>query len=216
MRPIKILIVDDYAVVRNGLRALIETTSDMQVIGEAGDAEVAVTLARKQKPDVILLDVAPLPEGLSLLQALSANQPRARILILTNFGEEDMVIAALRAGAHGYLLKEAVLTDVLTAIHDVHSGRLVLHPSFTPLLTRAIIAMSPLTEPEGDTPLTVRELNVLRLVARGLADATIAELLDTEERVVRQHLTRILHKLHLENRTQAALYALRNNLAALD
>jgi len=217
-RIIGILIVDDYAVVRQGLRALIDTTPDIQVVGEAADGLTAVHQANILHPDIIIMDlVLPGLDGIEAIAAIKQADAEARILVLSNFSDEPRVLAALRAGAQGYLLKDAILTDVLTAIREVFAGKLTLHPSINHILMRA---MQQAPEPEGKsavTPtLTNREQDVLQLVAKGLTNQTIADQLQIDERTVRIHVSHILQKLGLENRTQAALYALRHGFASLD
>lgn len=217
-RIIGILIVDDYAVVRQGLRALIDTTHDIQVVGEAADGLTAVQQANTLNPDIIIMDlVLPGLDGIEAIAAIKQADAQARILVLTNFSDEPRVLAALRAGAQGYLLKDAILTDVLTAIREVFAGKLTLHPSINHILMRA---MQQTPEPEEKTAvtptLTNREQDVLQLVAKGFTNQMIADHLQIDERTVRIHVSHILQKLGLENRTQAALYALRHGFASLD
>lgn len=218
MKTIGILIVDDYAVVRQGLRALIDTAPDMQVVGEAADGLTAVQQANTLHPDVIIMDLLlPRLGGIEAITAIRQTDALARVLVLTNFGDEPRVMAALRAGAQGYLLKDAVLTDVITAIREVYAGKLMLHPSINHVLMRA---MQQLPETEGKTAvppnLTNREQDVLQLVAKGFTNQAIADHLQIDERTVRIHVSHILQKLSLENRTQAALYALRHGFATLE
>jgi NarL family two-component system response regulator LiaR len=217
-KTIGILIVDDYAVVRQGLRALIDTTPDIYVVGEAADGLSAVHQANTLRPDITIMDLMlPGLDGIEAIAAIKRANAQARILVLTNFGDEPRVLAALRAGAQGYLLKDAVLTDVLTAIREVYAGRLTLHPSINHILMRA---MQQTQEPEvktaGTPALTNREQDVLQLVAKGLTNQMIADQLQIDERTVRIHVSHILQKLGLENRTQATLYALRHGFATLD
>ena len=217
-KTIGILIVDDYAVVRQGLRALIDTAPDMQVVGEAADGLTAVQQANSLRPDVIIMDLMlPRLDGIEAIIAIRQDNNQARVLVLTNFGDEPRVLAALRAGAQGYLLKDAVLTDVITAIREVNVGKLTLHPSINHIL---MLAMQQMPEVEVKTAvsptLTNREKDVLQLVAQGLTNQTIADQLQIDERTVRIHVSHILQKLSLENRTQAALYALRHGFATLE
>ena len=219
-QPIGILIVDDYAVVRQGLRALIDTAPDMQVVGEAADGLTAVQQAKHLQPNVIIMDLMlPRLSGIEAIAALRQAGSQAQVLVLTNFSDEPRVLAALRAGAQGYLLKDAVLTDVIAAIRAVHAGKLTLHPSINHVLMRAMQQIT--EEVEGKTAvspptLTNREQDVLQLVAKGFPNQTIADHLQIDERTVRIHVSHILQKLSLENRTQAALYALRNGFATLE
>lgn len=140
-KTIQILVVDNYTVVRQGLQALIDTAPDMVVVGEATNGHMAIQQARSLHPDVVVMElVMPGLDGIETIKAIREERPEARILVLTNFGEEQRVVAALSAGAGGYLLKDAVLTDVIEAIRDVHHGKLTLHPSITEVLLHAVQA----------------------------------------------------------------------------
>lgn len=216
-KMIDILIVDDYAVVRQGLRALIDTTSDIQVVGEAADGVTAVDQARTLHPDIIIMDlVMPRLGGIEAIAAIKQADTETRILVLTNFSDEPRVLAALRAGAQGYLLKDAMLTDVLTAIRDVYAGKLTLHPSVNHVLMRSVQAPETEVKTAVIANLTNREQEVLQFVAKGYSNQMIAGKLQIDERTVRIHVSHVLQKLALENRTQAALYALRHGLAKLE
>lgn len=213
--PIKILIVDDYAVVRAGLRALIELESDMVVVGEAHGGITAVSQIQALLPDVVIMDlVMPEGDGLTAVHTIRQEKLPTRILILTDFNDEDHIMSAMSENVDGYLLKDAASDGVIDAIRSVYRGKIVLHPAIAQIV---LFAAEKTIHQQKTTPrtLTPRETDVLRLVAKGFTNQTIGENLGIDERTVRLHVTHILHKLQLENRTQAALYALRHGLATL-
>ena len=212
--PIRILIADDHAVVREGLRALIEAKPDMELVGEAEDGVEAVLMARSLKPDVILLDLLmPRMDGIEAIGEIKQENPHARILILTSFAADDKVFPAIKAGALGYLLKDSSSQALIQAIREVYQGESSLHPTIARKLIREILR--PSTAAPAENLLTEREVAVLKLIARGLSNQEIAETLVISERTVSSHVSNILEKLHLANRTQAAVYALREGLASL-
>jgi NarL family two-component system response regulator LiaR len=228
---IKVLIVDDHAVVRQGLRTFLELqgapSSDdvsalpIEVVGEAANGVQAVDLARRFQPDVVLLDlVMPEMDGIQATPRIVECSPRSRVIILTSFGEEDKVIPAIRAGAQGYLLKDIPPDELVRAIRAAYLGQVQLHPEVARKLMSAVAAKE---EPPASGPhqaavdeLTGRELEVLGLIARGFNNRDIAEHLVISEKTVKTHVSSILGKLHLEDRTQAAIYALRHGLAPDD
>jgi NarL family two-component system response regulator LiaR len=213
---IHILIADDHAIVREGLRALIDTEPGMELVGEAADGVEAVLRARSLQPDVILLDlVMPRKDGIEAIGEIKQENPEARILVLTSFAEDDKVFPAIKAGALGYLLKDSSPQELLQAIREVYRGESSLHPTIARKVIGELNRPSENLLPTEE-PLTEREVEVLSLVARGLSNQEIADRLVVSERTVRTHVSNILGKLHLANRTQAALYAVREGLAGLD
>lgn len=212
MDTIRILIAEDHPIVREGLRTLITSEPGMELVGEAADGVEAVDQARALHPDVILMDLMmPRKSGLEAITEIKAFQPEAPILVLTSFAEEDKVFPAIRAGALGYLLKDSSPEQLLRAIRDVHRGEPSLHPTIALKMIRELDR--PSDQERSESPLTVREVEVLRLVAQGLTNQEIADRLIVSEWTVRTHVRNILGKLHLANRTQATLYALREGLA---
>jgi two-component system, NarL family, response regulator LiaR len=225
---IRVLIVDDHAIVREGLRALIEGKPDLDVAGEAANGEEGVQKAKALAPDVILMDlVMPVKDGIAAIREIIAANSAARILVLTSFADDEQVFAAVRGGALGYLLKDSSPAELVDAIHSVYHGQ----PSLTPSVARKLlIGSQQLNGAEVDrvqrlasetvntqpTQLTDREIEVLRLVAKGLSNNDIANLMVVGEGTIRFHVSNILSKLQLENRTQAVLYALRTGLAKLE
>ena len=209
---IRILIADDHPVVREGLQGLLSLKPDFEVIGTAEDGEEAVLQANLLKPDVILMDLEmPRKNGLEAIKEIKANQPEIKILVLTSFTEDKKIFAALDAGALGCLLKDSSPQELIRAIRDVHQGQLTLHP------TVARKMLHEKEKPESpDSLLTDREIEVLQLVAQGLDNHEIADTLIVALPTVRSHVSNILNKLGLSNRTQAVLYALRHNIASLD
>ena len=212
---IRVLIVDDHTVVREGLRALIDAQPDMTLVGEAADGVEAVQKAGELAPDVVLMDlVMPRKDGIEATGEIQQAQPDARVLVLTSFAEDDKVFPAIKAGAMGYLLKDASPLELLDGIREVYRGEPTMHPTVARKLMREIQQPSEL--PPTPDPLSEREAEVLSLVARGLSNQEIADRLYISEKTVRTHVSNLLGKLHLANRTQAALYALREGLIDLD
>lgn len=212
---IRIIIVDDHAIVRKGIRALLSDVEDIEIIGEATDGQEAVDLARALQPDVILMDlVMPKMDGIEATAKIKAIQPDVRILALTSFAMDSKVFPAIKAGALGYFLKDSDPDDLVVAIRMVYRGEPSLHPE----IARKVL--NEISHPEHSSvtldPLTEREHEVLCLVAKGLSNQEIADQLIITETTVRTHVTHILRKLHLANRVQAALYALREGMVPLD
>ena len=211
---IRILITDDHVVVRKGIQALLSTEPDIDVIGEAENGQQAVLEAERLRPDVILMDlVMPEMDGVEAIRRITRQQPEAHILVLTSFAADDKVFPAIKAGALGYLLKDSGAKELVQAIHQVYRGEPSLHPTIARKVLQEL--SHPTEQPPTPDPLTEREVEVLRLVARGQSNQQIAEQLVISEATVRTHVSNILSKLHLASRTQAALYALREGLASL-
>ncbi len=213
-KTIRVLVVDDHAIVRKGVVALMATEASIQVVGEAGNGVDALAQAQALRPDVILMDlVMPELDGIEAIRQITSAQLGARILVLTSFAADDKVFPALKAGALGYLLKDSNPDDLIEAIRQVYRGESWLHPA----VARKVL--SELAHPGHSDhlePLTDRETEVLCLVAEGLSNREIAERLVLSEATVRTHVSSLLSKLHLASRTQAALYALREGLASLN
>jgi len=211
---IRVFVADDQSIVRNGVLALLATKPDIQVIGEAANGQDAVVGVIALRPDVILMDlVMPEMDGIAAIHAIVAQWPAARILVLTSFATDDKVFPAIKAGALGYLLKDSTPQDLVDAIRQVRRGEVSLHPTIARKVLRELA--QPAGQAQGLDPLTERELEVLKLIARGLSNDEIATTLIITEATVRNHVSNILSKLHLASRTQAALYALRKGLAIL-
>ena len=214
-KSIKLLICDDHAVVRRGLRSLVGVKPEMELVGEAVDGEEAVEMAKKLKPDVIIMDlIMPRKDGVTAINEIKKKNHDAKILVLTSFSDDKNVFSAIKAGASGYLLKDSSPEELLQAIRDVHQGKSSLHPVIAQKVIQEMHQPSDL--PPTDEPLSEREVEVLRNVAQGMSNQEIAKALDIKEGTVRIHVGNILNKLQLANRTQAALYALREGLAELD
>lgn len=215
---IRVLIADDHAIVRKGIRALLAEAGGFEVVAEAADGQAVVQRAQENVPDVILMDLLmPGMDGIEATRQIISQRPGARILVLTSFAADNKVFPAIKAGASGYLLKDSAPEELVRAIRQVHRGEPSLHPTIARRLLQEIAlpggrgeGISPLPAPEA---LTAREMTVLRLIAQGLSNQEIADQISVSEPTVRAHVSRILGKLHLASRTQAALYAVREGLA---
>jgi len=213
--PIRVLVVDDHAIIRKGVKAVLDLVPDIDLVGEAENGKQALKIDLDLQPDVILMDLMmPEMDGIACIREIKAQRPEARILVLTNFAGEDMIFPAIKAGAMGYHLKDSSPEALAEAIREVFRGEPSLHPLIAKRVLEELHA-----PPEGQEiyeSLTRRELEVLSLIAQGLENREIAKQLVVSEATVRTHVSNILSKLHLASRTQAALYALREGLASLD
>jgi NarL family two-component system response regulator LiaR len=213
-RAIRILIIDDHIVVRRGLRALLATETDIEVVGEAEGGARGVELALRLQPDVVLMDlVMPGMDGTEAIRRIRAQAPTVRVLALTSFGIDGKLFPALDAGAVGYLLKDATAEDLVRSIRSAAADQATLHPAVAGRILRKSRG-APTTPPAQR--LTARETEVLGQLAKGLANEDIADALVISVATVRTHVSNVLAKLNVDNRTQAALYALREGLATLE
>ena len=210
-RRIRVLVVDDHAVVRQGLRIFLETDPDFQVVGEAGDGAMAVRLAHALQPDIVLMDLLmPVMDGTQATRTIRRELAGVEVVALTSALDNDHVVAAMRAGAIGYLLKSAEADDLRRAIRAAAAGQVHLDPAAAARLVHEI------RSPPSPEALTARETDVVRLLAAGLANKEIGRVLGISEDTVKTHVSRILAKLGVQSRTQAALYAIRLGLAEGD
>jgi NarL family two-component system response regulator LiaR len=207
------VIVDDHQVVRQGLRTFLELSDDIAIVGEAENGLEAVELIRKYEPDIVLMDlVMPVLDGIAAIRLVKSLGIRSKIIALTSFTEDDKVFPAIQAGSASYLLKDVSPDDLLEAIRAVHRGEARLHPDITRKLMEQI-AHPPASIPVSTVEnLTERELEVVRLIAQGCSNAEIAQNLVISDKTVKTHVSNILSKLNLQDRTQLAIYALKNQL----
>ena len=210
--PITVFIVDDHAVVRRGIRALLEAEDDFLVVGEAGSGGEAVLLAADLAPDVVLMDlVMPGIDGVEATRLLKQRSPRSQVIVLTSYHEDEQIFPAIRAGALSYLLKGVGLDELTEAVRKAAKGEATLHPHVAARLVQEIHGASQETASLYKT-LSEREREVLRLIAEGFSNALIAEKLIISERTVKSHVNNILGKLHVADRTQAAIFAWRQGI----
>ncbi len=213
-QAIRVLVVDDHDIVRQGLRAMLESKGGIVVIGEAGDGEQAVIQARLLMPDVILMDLEmPRKNGISAIQDIIAEQPAARILVLSSFSEDSQIVESMRAGALGYLLKTAKLDDLVKAIRQINNGETPLNPL---VARRLVVSMSSQrAEPNLLEVLTDRELMILPLVVRGMTNKEIGDRLGITLRTAGTHIGNMIRKAGVENRVQLSMLAVRQGLTSL-
>ena len=218
MDKIKILIADDHAVVREGTRRILEQEQDLEVVGEAGDGEEAVTLAKNSKPDVAIIDIAmPKLDGLEATRQIKALYPAVTVLILTAYDDDQLIYSLLEAGAAGYLLKSARGRELIDAVRAVYAGESVLHPSVARKVLNRFMPIG--GKPREEEPLEVlseREKDILRLATRGLSNKDIAKELCLSVRTVQGHLRHIFNKLQVSSRTEAVVRGLKEGWVSLD
>ena len=211
---IRVFIAEDHPIVRRGVKDLLETEPDIQLVGEAVNGQQAVGMVAELQPDVVLMDlVMPVMDGIEATRQIRSQNQNVRILVLTSFATDDKVFPAIKAGASGYLIKDTPPEDLLRAIRQVQRGEVSLHPVIAQKLLKEI--SGPTEQPPAAEALTAREVEVLQLVAHGLNNQEIAERLVLSVATVYTHVSNILAKLHLASRTQAALYAVREGYASL-
>ncbi len=214
--PIRLLVVEDQAVVREGLIAILSYQEDVEVVGQAENGIDAVQQVAELSPDVVLLDlVMPEQDGLETIPQILAIAPETRILVVTGYGDGDKIYQALKTGALGYILKDTPHEQLMEAIHDVFHGKAVIPPAIALKMVHESQQLAP-APPKKDESLTPREVETLRCIAQGMTNQEIADELVINDRTVAKYVSNILSKLHLANRTQAALYALRKGLSDLD
>jgi len=217
---ISVLIVDDHQVVRQGLRTFLELQPDIQVVGEAGDGQAAVDMVRQFQPDVVLMDlVMPQLDGIAATRQVKALGGQTKVIALTSFTEDDKVFPAIQAGASSYLLKDVSPDELVEAIRAAHHGEARLHPNIARKLMEQVQSGAPFDQQACHSlpeELTGRELDVVRLVAQGCSNHQIAQALVISDKTVKTHISHILSKLQLEDRTQLAIYAIRHGLADLE
>lgn len=211
MSKIRVLLVDDHAILRAGLRALLETYPDIEVVGEANDGSEAIEQVRKLRPDVVLMDVAmPGMNGLIATRYIREENPATKVLILTQYGNKEYVLPLLEAGASGYVLKQAADTDLIKGIRSVHCGDSFLYPPIAKMLLEAYVSEEQATDPYET--LTPREREILVLVARGYSNREIADILHISPKTVDVHRTRFMKKLDLHSVAEVTRYAIRRGL----
>ncbi len=218
MNKIKVLLVDDHAILREGLRALLSLAGDIEVVGEAGDGREGVEAATRLKPDLILMDVAmPVMDGLEATLEIRRQLPECKVLILTQHDNKEYIFPILRAGASGYVLKKAAGAELVSAIRAVHQGGAFLHPSVAKAVVEGYVGRDgEHEEHQGLDKLSEREIQVLKLVAEGLSNQEIADMLVLSVKTVMGHRANVMQKLGFHNRTELVKYAIRQGLVRMD
>ena len=218
MPPIRVLLADDHRLFRQGIRQICEILGGFEVVGEAENGQEAVDAARKLQPDVILMDInMPLLDGVQATSIVTRNNPRTRVIILTMYRQDQYVFEAIKAGARGYLLKDSDEQELLDTVHAVYRGEALIDPALATRVLDEFRRLSRFTVDEGTVEnLTAGEMEVLRLVAQGADNKAIGERLSLSQSTIANRLSTIYQKLHVNNRTQAALVALRRGWAVLD
>lgn len=215
MEPINVMLIDDHRVVRQGLRDFLELQGDIEVVGEASSGEEGVQLASQLLPDVVLMDlVMPGIDGVETTRRLKAASPSTRVIVLTSFADDNKVFPAIKAGAISYLLKDISPEELAQAIRAAQRNEAVLHPEVAAKLMQEFSA--PRANEAPVDQLTPREMDVLRLIAKGKSNKEIADNLIVSEKTIKTHVSNILSKLHLADRTQVAIYALRQRLVPME
>lgn len=213
---IRVLLADDHAVVRKGIREFLEEDATIRVVAEASDGEEAIALVAREQPDVAILDIQmPKLNGMDATRRVKKDFPQTRVLILTAYDDDPYIFAALRAGANGYLLKTASSDELVHAVHAIAAGESALSPAIAKKLVQRTVA-NDATRTEIIEPLTERELEVLRLAAKGMGNKQIGAALSISDRTVQGHLTNIYAKLHVNTRTEAVMLAVREKWITLE
>jgi DNA-binding NarL/FixJ family response regulator len=218
MPPIRVLLADDHRLFRQGIRQICEILGGFEVVGEAENGQEAVEAARQLQPDIILMDInMPLLDGVQATSVITRNNPGTRVIVLTMYRQDQYVFEAIKAGARGYLLKDSDEQELLDTVHAVYRGEALIDPALATRVLDEFRRLSRMTMEEGPVEsLTAGEMEVLRLVAQGADNKAIGERLSLSESTIANRLSTIYQKLHVNNRTQAALVALRRGWAVLD
>lgn len=214
MSKIKVLIVDDHALLREGIRSLLASHDDIEVVGEAANGSEAIEKVREVDPDVILMDIAmPIMDGLEATRRIRKQNPNIKIIILTQYDRKDYVLSSIKSGASGFIPKNVIISELVSAIRTTHSGDAFLHPSVAKMVIEDYLRQ---VEPSPYDRLTDREREVLKLVAEGLTNQAIADLLSVSVKTVLGHRTSLMEKLGIHNRTELIKYAIRKGLIIVD